>query len=828
MCQLNGYTIVWMVTLLYTSQLQRVLGKEQPAVSHHLKGKVEMTDIHIQREAKRSEHRTKDPPTPAMVEVYGNPKLHHKVKLRVTTASHLYSLDLKKVQSVLHSNVKVITVGATPDGRPDFVVGDMEPDIVEQSKMFFHNPDTGTVVSLRIQGDGHYHVEGHLDHVRIIAPPHSRARHPRTTDSRSHFVYKSVDNLDIDTGHFDDVSSGTYRIISSPSNKQTDSSHGANGGDDEKFLMKSKREEIQRILKTNRHIDKQAAMRWARARGYEMDDDDDDDEGDDYMEVPKSFDDQKLWSPRNGQKEKLANGLPYPDEKNKGNDMNSLPYPIDKHNGKGDTETTNRPLPEERNKGHNATNGISYLDNNERNGQNSTNYLPNKDDRGKTHSTTNDPHSNGLPYHKEIEKNNYNSQNGLPYQKENEKSNHNSANGLPYQDEKEIKENHANAAAYKNDKRKSQEEHQVPDERQPQQTRAKVRRRKRQSATEWLTSDIPAFFDPRQDSPTVKTAGPYVVEVMSMIDAKAYEEFNYDWKALQIYLLHFWQSVNARFQAMIEPKISIRVKSIAKVMFSGFQPFIENNRIEAGTELVDVTGVLTEFRNFIRENYESNPALPDHDVAILLTGEDLCKKKLDGTWSLGSKGIAFVRGGCISSRRFANQSYDVGVAEVGRSFRGVLTTAHEVGHLIGAFHDGEKNSSLCPPSSGFIMSSDWTDPLLYNRFSNCSRQNFRHFLENTWYSQCLVNSDSNYTTGYDLPNQLPGQVFTLTEQCLQYIDGVPCSTVALESQCGQLCCEKWSQPFPSKEPAADGTFCGPGKVCYNGACLQQELVSFQI
>ncbi|KAH9495498.1 A disintegrin and metalloproteinase with thrombospondin motifs 18 [Bulinus truncatus] len=262
------------------------------------------------------------------------------------------------------------------------------------------------------------------------------------------------------------------------------------------------------------------------------------------------------------------------------------------------------------------------------------------------------------------------------------------------------------------------------------------------------------------------------------------------------------------------------------VIFSAYQPFIENNRVESGSELVDVSGVLEDFKNYVGQHYETNPSLPDHDIALLLTGEDLCKKKQDGTWSQKSKGIAYVRGGCISSRRFVNQSFDVGVAEVGRSFRGVLTAAHEVAHLLGAFHDGESNSTSCPAASGYIMSNTWTDPYIYNRFSNCSKQNLKHFLERTWYSECLLSSDSNYTTGYNTPTQLPGQVYTLAEQCQHYIEGTPCVNYPLESQCGQLCCEKWSQPFPSKEPAADGTVCGDRKMCYNGECLHQALIPY--
>ena len=38
-------------------------------------------------------------------------------------------------------------------------------------------------------------------------------------------------------------------------------------------------------------------------------------------------------------------------------------------------------------------------------------------------------------------------------------------------------------------------------------------------------------------------------------------------------------------------------------------------------------------------------------------------------------------GACITSRRFSGYTYDVAVAEVDRSYRGVLTATHELGHL---------------------------------------------------------------------------------------------------------------------------------------------------
>ncbi|XP_025109393.1 uncharacterized protein LOC112573337 [Pomacea canaliculata] len=230
--------------------------------------------------------------------------------------------------------------------------------------------------------------------------------------------------------------------------------------------------------------------------------------------------------------------------------------------------------------------------------------------------------------------------------------------------------------------------------------------------------------------------GTYVVEVMVMVDVKMCEAFNYDSRQLEDYILHFWQAVNLRLQAIVEPRIQLKIRSYGKFLFSGFQTFIESSRIPGSRERVSLDDVLEGFRAWI-QTYESNTMNPPHDVAVLMTGETLCKKTDNGSCVDSAKGIGYKGGACITARRFTGHSYDVGVIEVNRIYSAVLTAAHELGHLLGASHDGEGDATSCSKMSSYIMSYSWTDAYRFNRFSSCSKLSISNFLNQVWYSDCL-------------------------------------------------------------------------------------------
>ncbi|KAL3875182.1 hypothetical protein ACJMK2_038109 [Sinanodonta woodiana] len=101
----------------------------------------------------------------------------------------------------------------------------------------------------------------------------------------------------------------------------------------------------------------------------------------------------------------------------------------------------------------------------------------------------------------------------------------------------------------------------------------------------------------------------------------------------------------------------------------------------------------------------------------------------------------------------------------------VLTAAHELGHNLGANHDGEKEGAACRADDFFLMSPH--DPVFreskpYSRnpwiFSNCSVESFKRALPD---KTCLFNVGQYYDQHEwsTFMLALPGEVFSYNDQC---------------------------------------------------------------
>ena len=159
-------------------------------------------------------------------------------------------------------------------------------------------------------------------------------------------------------------------------------------------------------------------------------------------------------------------------------------------------------------------------------------------------------------------------------------------------------------------------------------------------------------------------------------------------------------------------------------------------------------------------------------MVLTLTGLDLTRKK-GGRVTTATSGFAYVGGACVRNSYLGKIS-SVALVEDSGGYSGVVVTAHEIGHLLGAVHDGDPSPSYlrgpgaksCPWSDGYIM-SDLRRTSRGQAWSQCSVKQIKYFLS-TSTAQCLYNAPAS-SSQYSLPGDsaLPGQDISLDDQCRQ-------------------------------------------------------------
>ncbi|CRK87486.1 CLUMA_CG001287, isoform A [Clunio marinus] len=195
---------------------------------------------------------------------------------------------------------------------------------------------------------------------------------------------------------------------------------------------------------------------------------------------------------------------------------------------------------------------------------------------------------------------------------------------------------------------------------------------------------------------------------------------------------------------------------------------------------------------------------------------------LQQTFSFGD-GFAYVGGACVVNKRLEKVN-SVAIIEDTGGFSGIIVAAHEVGHLLGAVHDGSPPPSYlggpgaekCRWEDGYIM-SDLRHTERGFRWSPCSVQSFHHFLNGDTAS-CLHNAPHEDEA---LGRQLPGTLLSLDAQCRR--DRGTSACFKDERVCAQLFCFDAASGYcVAYRPAAEGSSCGDGQHCLDGKCVQEN------
>ncbi|KAK2580485.1 hypothetical protein KPH14_006224 [Odynerus spinipes] len=299
----------------------------------------------------------------------------------------------------------------------------------------------------------------------------------------------------------------------------------------------------------------------------------------------------------------------------------------------------------------------------------------------------------------------------------------------------------------------------------------------------------------------------YFIEIMVVADAKMVE---YHGNNLDSYILVLMSTVSRIYKdRSIGNPVSISVTKIIQTD----DVFGRRSNRRSGIAAQDM---LKQFCRWQRLNNPDEPSPEHHDVALLLTRENLCRDPDEQ--HCDTLGLAELGKMCSPDASCAIVQ-DNGLAAA-------FTIAHEIGHVLNMPHDDDIKCDEFRNRSRIhnVMSRMLDDKTFPWEWSRCSRHYVTEFLEAD-YANCLLDEPSK-TIKRSNTRRLPGEDYSKNKQCeLVFGPGSKICHDMVSNVCRKLWCTvpMWGNHCHTEHmPWADGTSCGHDKWCQRGECVSKQ------
>ncbi|XP_051168528.1 A disintegrin and metalloproteinase with thrombospondin motifs adt-2-like isoform X2 [Leptopilina boulardi] len=303
-----------------------------------------------------------------------------------------------------------------------------------------------------------------------------------------------------------------------------------------------------------------------------------------------------------------------------------------------------------------------------------------------------------------------------------------------------------------------------------------------------------------------KTPNIVYPEILVYVDEILFKKFNYNVQKAVEYTLSYWNGVDLRYRQFQNPKIRLYVTGI--VLIKNALPFTTpalcNNGMYEAELILDKFGKFLYHDNIIQR-------IKDYDISMYMTGRKIYSKREHRD----TKGVSNLAKPCYER---LEKYYSAAVIFDDNSYKSIISSSHELGHILGALHDENDGTMSCLQTSSFIMSYN-----RYNRnmffFSPCSVKNIKETLSQKS-SSCLRNNPANYKNNYPLQRLLPGQIMSLDEQCknMGFHSCYYKKTTCVKLKCIATLKDGTVKEYTFNSPPAEGSYCGIGKYCIEGEC----------